>query len=33
MWKGSLRMYGGTLTVASANDNIVKVVYAVFFDN
>ena len=33
MWKGSLRMYGGTLTVESANDNIVKVVYAVFFDN
>lgn len=33
MWKGSLRMYGGTLTVASANDNIVKVVYAVFFNN
>ena len=26
-------MYGGTLTVESANDNIVKVVYAVFFDN
>ena len=33
MWKGSLRMYGGTLTVASANDNIVKVVYAVSFNN
>lgn len=33
MWKGSLRMYGGTLTVESANDNIVKVVYAVFFNN
>ena len=33
MWKGSLRMYGGTLTVESANDNIVKVAYAVFFDN
>lgn len=33
MWKGALRMYGGTLTVESANDNIVKVVYAVFFDN
>ena len=33
MWKGSLRMYGGTLTVESANENIVKVVYAVFFDN
>ena len=33
MWKGVLRMYGGTLTVESANDNIVKVVYAVFFDN
>ena len=33
MWKGSLRMYGGTLTVESANDNIAKVVYAVFFDN
>ena len=33
MWKGSLRMYGGTLTVESADDNIVKVVYAVFFDN
>ena len=33
MWKGSLRMYGGTLTVESANDNIVKVVYAVSFNN
>ncbi|WP_449020242.1 hypothetical protein [Prevotella jejuni] len=33
MWKGSLRMYGGTLTVESANDNIVKIVYAVFFNN
>lgn len=33
MWEGSLRMYGGTLTVESANDNIVKVVYAVSFNN
>ena len=33
MWKGSLRMYGGTLTVESANDNIVKIVYAVSFNN
>ena len=33
MWKGSLRMYGGTLTVESANENIVKVVYAVSFNN
>ena len=33
MWKGSLRMYGGTLTVESANDNIVRIVYAVSFNN
>jgi hypothetical protein len=33
MWKGSLRMYGGTLTVESATETISKIVYAISFDH
>lgn len=32
MWKGSLRMYGGTLTIESATETISKIVYAISFD-
>ena len=33
MWKGSLRMYGGTLTIESATETISKIVYAISFDH
>ena len=33
MWKGSLRMYGGTLTIESAAETISKIVYAISFDH
>lgn len=33
MWKGSLRMYGGTLTIESATETISKIFYAISFDH
>ena len=33
MWKGSLRMYGETLTIESATETISKIVYAISFDH
>ena len=33
MWKGSLRMYGGTLSIESATETISKIVYAISFDH
>ena len=33
MWKGSLRMYGGALTIESATETISKIVFAISFNN
>lgn len=33
VWKSTLRMYGGTLTIKSAQDDITKIVFAISFDN